>query len=165
MNPLRNDPLTIYLQDHYGGAAFGTELARRIAGENEGNELGELLGRLAREIDEDRSSLRTIMERLDVGPDRLKVAGGWFMEKAGRLKLNGRLFGYSPLSPVLELEGLMSGVRGKLALWHALREIAPREPRLDVAEIERLAARAEEQLAALEQQHARVAREAFSPAR
>ena len=160
-----SDPLTIYLQDHYAGASFGVELARRARGENDGSELGVLLARIAREIEEDRGSLREIMERLDVGPDRMKVVGGWAMEKAGRLKLNGRLLGYAPLSPVLELEGLMSGVRGKLALWRALLEIAPGDTRLEVAELERLAARAEEQLAALQEQHERVARDVFGDSR
>ena len=43
-------------------------------------------------------------------PDRLKVAGAWAGEKAGRLKLNGHLTGYSPQSRVIELEGLVVGV-------------------------------------------------------
>jgi hypothetical protein len=160
-----SDPLTIYLQDHYGGASFGAELARRARGENEGTDLGEVLARIAREIEEDRTELRAIMARLDVGPDRAKVLGGWAMEKAGRLKLNGRLLGYAPLSPVLELEGLISGVRGKLALWRALRGIAPGEPRLDVAELDRLAARAELQLEALQEEHDRLTREVLTPSR
>ena len=63
------------------------------------------------------------MHSLGVGTDRLKVLGGWGAEKLGRLKLNGRLLGYSPLSRVVELEALVLGVRGKLSLWLALQEI------------------------------------------
>jgi hypothetical protein len=156
-----SDPLTIYLQDHHAGARFGGELARRSAGANEGTEYGEFLARLANEIEEDRRSLEAIMERCDVGTDRLKDAGAWTMEKLGRLKLNGHLFDYAPLSRVLELEGLMGGVRGKLALWHALIELCPADERLDAAELEGLARQAEAQLAGLREQHARAAREAL----
>ena len=74
------------------------------------------------------------MDVLEVGRDRVKVAGGWTAEKVGRLKLNGRFAGYSPLSRVLELEGLIAGVNGKLALWHSLLELAPAEPRIDAAQ-------------------------------
>jgi hypothetical protein len=40
---------------------------------------------------------------------------------SGRLKLNGRILRRSPLSRVVELEALVVGVRGKEALWTALR--------------------------------------------
>ena len=63
----------------------------------------------------------------------------------GRLKPNGQLTGYSPLSRVVELEGLALGMTGKLALWKALRELVDEEPRLDAAELERLRERAERQ--------------------
>jgi hypothetical protein len=43
-------------------------------------------------------------------------------EVFGRLKLNGRIFARSPLSSVIELETLVVGVRGKEALWTALRQ-------------------------------------------
>ena len=43
--------------------------------------------------------------------------------RSGRLKPNGQLTGYSPLSRVVELEGLALGITGKLALWKALREL------------------------------------------
>jgi hypothetical protein len=112
--------LAIYLNDHLGGATGGLELARRIARENPDGELGAFLRRLATEIAEDREELIKIMEALGVGKDRAKVAGGWAAEKVGRLKLNGKIVGYSPLSRVLELEGLEAGVTGKLALWRSL---------------------------------------------
>lgn len=158
---MTSDQLTIYLQDHHAGACFGGELAKRAAGENEGTEYGDFLTALAQDIEEDRRALESIMARCDVGNDRLKDSMAWATEKFGRLKFNGHLFDYAPLSRVLELEGLMGGVRAKLALWHALREIAPVDDRLDAAEIERLIGRAEAQLEGLREQHARAAREAL----
>ena len=51
--------------------------------------------------------LQGIMQDLGFGGDRLKNVGAWTLEKAGRLKLNGELTSYSPLSRVVELEGLL----------------------------------------------------------
>jgi len=161
---LGRDYLKIYLEDHYAGATAGLELARRTAGANSGNVYGDVLERVAREIEEDRDSLRAIMSALGVGPDRFKVAGAWAGEKAGRLKLNGHLTGYSPQSRVIEIEGLVVGVTGKRCLWAALRHIAPQEARLDVEELDRLIARADSQLAALEEQRLRAVSEAVAAA-
>jgi hypothetical protein len=119
--------LAIYLQDHLGGATGGLELARRAAGANEGSPLGEFLERLAGEIEEDRDVLIEIMESLGVSQDKVKNALGWGAEKLGRLKPNGQFTGYSPLSRVVELEGLTVGVRGKLSLFENLRATSGQE--------------------------------------
>ncbi len=151
---LGSDLLAIYLNDHLVGATAGLELARRTQGSNAGTPLGDFLAGLVVEIEEDKEALERMMERLGAGKDRLKLAAGWTAEKAGRLKLNGRITSYSPLSRLVELEGLLLGVSGKRAAWLALLEIAPREPRLDEEELQRLLARAEAQLAELHRHHA-----------
>jgi hypothetical protein len=161
---LGRDYLKIYLEDHYAGATAGLELARRTAGANSGTAYGEVLERVAREIEEDRDSLRAIMSSLGIGPDRFKVAGAWAGEKAGRLKLNGHLTGYSPQSRVVEIEGLLIGVTGKRCLWAALRHVSAQEPRLDVEELDRLLARAERQIADLEEQRLKAVSEAVAAA-
>jgi hypothetical protein len=161
MFPLSGDLLAIYLQDHLAGATAGLELARRAQGANEGTAYGDFLSQLAREIAEDREQLRELMRRLDVGEDRLKLAAAWTAEKAGRLKLNGRLTGYSPLSRLVELEGLAAGVTGKLSAWRALRTIAERDERLDPVELDRLIARAERQLSSLAEHQRTAAGEAL----
>jgi hypothetical protein len=142
--------LATYLNDHLAGATAGRELARRAATNNRGSELGRLLEELALEIDEDRDSLIGLMRASGIDIDRVKVLSGWTAEKLGRLKPNGKLLGYSPLSRLLELEALTLGVRGKLALWQALKEIEADEPTLASIDLANLLARAERQLAALE---------------
>ena len=52
------------------------------------------------------------------------------MEKAGRLKMNGELFEYSPLSRLVEFEGLTLGVTGKLSLWKVLEQLTDDIPEL-----------------------------------
>ena len=155
--------LRIYLQDHHAGSTTGLELARRIRGENQGNEYGKVMAGIVDEIAADRKSLESIMDDLGFGSDTIKDAGAWALEKVGRLKMNGQITGYSPLSRVVELEGLLTGITGKKGLWVALLQIAPSEPRLDAALLERLRDRAEEQRATVEELREKAAREAFAP--
>jgi hypothetical protein len=159
--PFGGDLLAIYLQDHLAGATMGVELARRARDQNRDSELGDFLAALAQEIEEDRDELREIMRELGVADDVLKVVAAWTGEKLGRLKLNGRLTSYSPLSRVVELEGLIAGVAGKLSMWQAFRLMAEYEGRFDAARYDRLAARAERQLDGLREHHGYVAAEAF----
>jgi hypothetical protein len=152
----------IYLQDHHAGSTTGLELARRIHGNNEGNEYGEAMAQIVDEIAADRQALESIMDDLGVGSDTIKDLGGWALEKVGRLKPNGQITGYSPLSRVVELEGLMTGIAGKIGLWVALLQIAPDEQRLDAEHLERLRERGESQRATVEELRERAAREAFA---
>ena len=154
--------LATYLNDHLGGSATGIELARRTLSRNRGNEYGVALEDVVRQIEEDRQSLRELMARLDVKPDRIKESGGWAAEKLGRLKLNGQLLGYSPLSRLVELEGLMLGISGKLALWVALRPVLGDDPRIEGIDLERLAERARAQRQTVERLRRRAAAEALT---
>jgi hypothetical protein len=149
--------LPIYLNDHLAGSSVGLDLAKRAAKENEGTELGDFLQDLAAQIEADRAVLEDVMARLDVKRDQLKVGAGWLGEKLGRLKLNGRLLEYSPLSRVIELEGLIAGVNGKRALWKVLALAVPSEPRIADIDLAHMIARAEEQLAGLATHHSRAA--------
>jgi len=134
---------------------------RRAAASNRGTAYGPFLDELAREIAEDRDALRRIMRALNVRVDPMKVAAGWSAEKLGRLKLNGRLRGYSPLSRVVELEALALGVRGKLAGWHTLETVQDERSIPASPPLAELIARAERQLEALESHRRRAAAEAF----
>lgn len=142
--------LAIYLNDHLAGSVAGIELAKRAAGNNEGTPVGEFLSQLVTDIDEDRAALEAIMDELGVRKDLLKDAAAWVAEKVGRLKLNGKLIGYSPLSQLIELEGLALGVEGKLSLWRALQEVQGEYPALADADLDRLADRAKAQQEGLE---------------
>jgi hypothetical protein len=150
---LGRDLLAIYLNDHLAGATAGLELVRRARGSAEGGELGAHLATLEREIEEDRDALLAIMERLEVGTDLLKVAAGWAAEKAGRLKLNGRIAAPSPLSRLIEVEALLIALQAKLEGWRALRELTRHEPRLDPQRLDELAARAQRQIEDLRAHH------------
>jgi hypothetical protein len=146
------DRLSIYLNDHLAGSTFALNLARRAAASNRETTYGAVLDAIAAEIEEDRNVLLEVMERLSVGQDRLKLAVAWSAEKAGRLKLNGELLGYSPLSRLEELEALSLGVEGKLALWRTLRHTLGSDARLNGIDLDELIARAQSHRRRLERQ-------------
>ena len=144
--------LAIYLNDHLAGAALGVELARRLRSSNRGDaEFGEPLARICAEIEADRETLIRVMERLGVERKNLKPTLAVVGERIGRLKLNGQLRGYSPLSRVLELEVLASGIGGKMQLWNALEQSYGE--RLDGIDFHALAERADRQGQQVEDLH------------
>jgi hypothetical protein len=155
MDLRRPELLGIYLNDHLAGATGGVETARRARGSNEGTEFGEPLARLCVEIEADRESLEAVMKELGVGRSRLKPAIGWIGEKLGRLKPNGQLRGYSPLSRIVELELLLLGITGKSRLWTLLQELVGERSDSDLPA---LIARATDQRERVEEMQLRAAR-------
>jgi hypothetical protein len=151
----RDRLLRIYLQDHHAGSVAALELVARAARSNGSNELGEFLQRLHGEISQDQATLLDVMLLLGAEPSRVKNGLAWAGEKAGRLKLNGRLLRPSPLSRVLELEALEAGIVGKRSLWTNLEELV--DPRIAGVDLTRLVERAEAQRTDVEQWRRRAA--------
>lgn len=154
--------LGIYLNDHLAGSVAGLDLARRALSSNKGTAYESFLGDLVTAIEDDKRELEALMETLGISQDRLKQIAAWAAEKAGRLKLNGQLTGYSPLSRLVELEGLFLGVTGKRSLWRTLKQIADHDSRLAVTDFDKLITRAEEQRYGLEEHRLRAATEALT---
>jgi hypothetical protein len=155
--------LSIYLNDHLAGAAVGVRLASRLHRSNEEDaELAKPLAELCAEIEADRATLEDLMESLGIRRGRIKPALGAVGEKLGRLKPNGQLTGYSPLSRLVELELLLVGVNGKLQLWETLEAtFGASISGFDFAE---LAERAARQRSALDELHGTAARRALRQA-
>ena len=106
---------------------------------------------------------RGIVGELGFRESKPKEAVAWVGEKIGRLKLNGQIRGYSPLSRVLELEALAVGVAGKRgALGVTARGAGIRE-RLSAFDLDDLVERARRQSAEIEEYRLRAAHEAFAP--
>jgi hypothetical protein len=143
--------VAIYLNDHLAGATLGLELVRRAARENAGSSLGLFLNDvLLPEIADDRETLRRLMSQLGVQVSTPKVAAAWALEKFGRLKSNGSVRQYSPLSRLLELEGLAAGIEGKRGLWVALAAATAGSEGVADFDFDQLARRAESQRTRLE---------------
>jgi hypothetical protein len=137
--------LGIYLEDHWAAAGAGTSLAKRLAKNNEGTQWYPELRRIADEVEQEQQTLSRLRETCGRGGFSVKRLLAQTAERVGRLKLNGSLIGYSPLSRVLELEGLISGVKARRMLWRSLRQTEVAR-NVDLDQLER---RAKEQVDAL----------------
>lgn len=153
--------LRIYMNDQLALGIAWREVAKRAQGENEDTPLGEALRRVATGISEDVETFEAMMERLGFGRDRLKTAAATAAERVGRLKLNGRIRGYSPLSRFAELDFLAMGIEGKKILWANLRDFGELSGRLPDVDFTELIRRAQAQRDELEPFRARAGRDAF----
>ncbi|MBN8867124.1 MAG: hypothetical protein J0H98_06190 [Solirubrobacterales bacterium] len=156
-----DEALHIYLNDHLAGAASGLALARRAAANAEDEERAAMWRTVAAEVAEDRLTLTHIRDLVGARPNPLKYAAAWTGEKLGRLKTNGRLWRRSELGQMLELELMVLGVTGKLALWTALSEL--RDPRLRSIDFEVLRRRAESQRDRLERSRVEIVPPTLGP--
>jgi hypothetical protein len=138
-----NELLAIYLRDHHAAGRAGTALARRTADHLDlPPARREAMQAVAAELAEDLRTLEAIMDRLGTSPSPVKDALAEAGERLGRLKSNGAVLARSPLSNVIELEALVVGITGKLAMWTALQELCEHEPGLGADELARLTDRA-----------------------
>jgi hypothetical protein len=154
------DNLATYLNDHLAGATTGRELAKRALANNRGTEFEPTLEWIVEQIVEDREALLGIMRAVGAPEDHLKKLAAFALERVGRLKPNNALFSYSPLSRLVEFEGLVLGVTGKLAVWRSLQQLD--DPRLARFDLEQLAQRSLEQRDRVEEQRRAAARLAFA---
>ena len=143
----------IYLNDHRAGAAGGAALVRRVWHNNRNTPWGPLLRQVADTIDQDVVILDEVREVAAVSGGDLKQVAALLTERAARFKLNGHLLTYSPLSRVLELEGLLSAVQAKQRLWVALRLASPSHPEWVGFDFAALEARGLEQMEKLARVH------------
>jgi len=154
--------LSIYLDDHWAGAAAGASVAKRMLRQNRNTRWAEDLAWLREQIESDRSTLSELRKRLQVSGGKTKRRLAVAVERISRLKPNGRMVRYSPLSRVLEAEAMMSGITGKQRLWAALRHGQPMAVDLSGFDFEKLERRAEEQIEMLRTFHHEAAAVAFS---
>lgn len=157
--------LGIYLRDQLALGVVWRELAKRSARNNRGTALGEALTGVATAIAEDVETFQAIMRRLGIRTSRVKTGLAIVAERVGRVKPNGRLRSYSPLSRFEELEILTMGIDGKKQLWNTLRDLADLATRLPDVDFDELIARAERQRAELEPFRVSAGTEAFTRSR
>jgi hypothetical protein len=73
---------------HLAGAMLDSDLAEQILSRNRGTPLGELMGSVAPQIEEDRQALIGLMQRIGTSRNPVKQAGAWITEKASRVKFH-----------------------------------------------------------------------------
>jgi hypothetical protein len=117
---------------------------------------------LHHDISEDRDTLASLLDKLELDRHPVKEAAGWMLEKVSRLRLNPALTGSTELTRLMETEALSLGIEGKLAMWLALKEAAAADPRLAATDYDRLIERARGQCRALEPHRLAAAAAAFT---
>jgi hypothetical protein len=142
--------LNIYLADHRAGAAAGLARAKRFAAANATSFLADAAEAVCRAIEDDVRTLDEIFHRLGYRPSRWKMLAARAVELVGRLKPNGRLRGYSPLSRLVELELLVAGILTKESLWRTLSVVQQHRSELAGFDFDGLQRRAMEQRVQLE---------------
>ena len=160
---MADKPLDVYLNDHLGGAMLGSDLAEQIRDRAEGTPLGEVMTRIAAEIEEDRETLLELMDALDVSRNPVKQVTGWVAEKASRVKFSGATSGEPDQGIFMALESLRLGVAGKKGLWLALRTVRGDYPQLADVDLDRLIERASGQESELERERVAAGAEVLRP--
>jgi hypothetical protein len=151
----------IYLDDHRAGAAAGIALAHRMLDENPDNYLTATMRELVEEIEQDRQLLDDVIVRLGHSPNRLKIAMGTVSSWVGRLKANGYVRRYSPLSRLEEFEMLAAGIMSKASLWRNCELALAEHPEVADSDCGSLRQQAERQHAKLELHRERIVADAF----
>jgi hypothetical protein len=151
--------LGIYVRDHHAAATANIALARRFAAANRGTAFGDAVASVTAHFEADRQALEQVAHALGVRLSATKDLAARAGELLGRLKLNGRLRGYSPLSRLLELEVLIASIDAKRNLWRSLSQA--RRLELEAFDLDALVRDATWQRTQLAPHHERAAEEAF----
>ena len=130
--------LSIYLNDHLAASDVILARARASIRSNRGTTLADALEDFRREAADERRALVEMMHRLELRRARIKELAALTTARAGRLKLNGRLLRYSPLSRLEELELFAAGAAFKAHLWETLKILSEDDARLDAGALEAL---------------------------
>ncbi|QIX27108.1 hypothetical protein ncot_11260 [Nocardioides sp. JQ2195] len=154
---MNSEVLEGHLQHHWTGATGGVAFFDRVARTLPDREAAAQVRDIAREVNDDRESLRRIMVSLGFPPSRTGALVARAGEWVGRFKPNGRVISRSPLTDVLELEALRDAVSAKRIGWQLLRELAEHDGRIDPRHVQGLLDRADSQLDRLQQLHLQVA--------
>jgi hypothetical protein len=152
--------LASYLNDHLAGSVGAVELLEHWAHLHDGKRLGDFFKDIEAEIRADQEKLREVMRSLGIEESKVRKAGAWVAEKAGRARLI--IAGDEPgrLGLVLTLEGIIIGVTGKKLMWRSL--VAANLPQLNGCDFEELQRRAQQQIERVEAERMRAVLEAFA---
>ena len=159
---MSDEHLRTYLNDHLAGAEAGLQLARDCLAHNPTGPLSAFLRDLVEEIEEDHHTLQDLHARVPGRENPLKKTMTWLLSKMSRLKLESVFLQYNDLTRLEELEGLLLGVRGKLALWEALDAACASDERFSDVDFTRLQQRARRQHDQIEEHRLQAARKVFA---
>jgi hypothetical protein len=152
--------LDSYLNDHLAGSVGALELIDHWINLCDGKPLAKFLSELRKDIEADQKALRELMRALGTKESSIRPVGAWVAEKFSRARFAVAGDEMDGLGLVLALETMVMGITGKTLLWRALAAAdLPRTRNFDFVKMEQ---RAKEQIARVEIERMRAAREALS---
>lgn len=122
--------LAIYLDDRQAALLAASRLAGRLcaarrSADDPDSDADATDAESARlHLERDRAALLETIKTLRLRRSRIKEAGAVAAEMMGRAKLNGHLLSRSPLSDVVEVEGVQLCLLGAAMMWRSLADIA-----------------------------------------
>jgi hypothetical protein len=155
-----SEPLATYLHDHLAGSNFAMNLLESLRDHYANESLGAFASRLLVEIEQERTVLKQIVDRVGRGSPDIKEAAAWVIEKASRFKLSHET--EKGLGTFEALEALELGIHGRIALWRALMVVGETDDRLQDFNFGELIARAEAHPGEVEQNRLLLARTALA---
>ena len=116
----KRQALIAYLRDHLSGSDMAIRVVHRLGSTHERTEDGTLFRRLSKELEEDRSVVRSLLTRLGASDRSIKRAAGSASGAVLSVAAGGEP---GDLSLLRTLEALAIGVQGKRCLWRALQSL------------------------------------------
>jgi nucleoside-diphosphate-sugar epimerase len=150
----------LYLTEHLTAATAGLERLEHMTSAYRDTPFHAELAEVTEQLRGERELYRDLLARLEVPRRRYRQVAAWAGEKAGRLKLNGRVVERSAMTMVFEPEMMRAAVLAKIGGWQTLREHAD-EIGLDPVQLDELIAQAQQQIDTLARFHAYARERAF----
>jgi hypothetical protein len=112
--------LIAYLRDHLSGSDTAIQVVRRLASTRHSTERWPLFRRLSKELEEERSVVRSLLTRLGASGRSMKRVASYASGAMLSVTAGGEP---GDLSLLRTLEALAVGVQGKRCLWRALQNL------------------------------------------
>jgi hypothetical protein len=132
--------MRIFLGERLTVMRAGHDLALRMRRSGAyGPEVVACLDAVVEELDRGTETAASLMRQGGAGRPWVRVLAGAAAERAGRLKMNGRIRGRSPLTDLEELDALIATLHYAAGAWRALERspaVAPEavRPRAEATE-------------------------------
>ncbi|MCM2369974.1 hypothetical protein [Aporhodopirellula aestuarii] len=157
---MKTSLLTTYLNDHLAGSVMAIELLKRLESEHQGDEFASFAADLRREIEDEQSILRSLLDDLDDRGDMTKRLTAWLGSKLTIFKLAHQSAG--KFGTFQSLETLSLGITGKRGLWRILEQLQPRETKLRSLDLRQLIKQADRQFSVVEERRMKLGTEAIT---
>jgi hypothetical protein len=155
----KRQALIAYLRDHLSGSDLAIRVVHRLASTHQSTEHWPLFRRLAKELEEERSVVKSLLTRLGASGRSMKRAASYASGAVMSVTSGGEP---GDLSLLRTLEALAVGVQGKRCLWRALQNLPTMPSPGDAMSFVELEAMAVRQWEAIEESRRRLVARTFS---